>query len=90
MLERVQHTSTPYLLVIDFRQLFGKVLTVGSASVELKGFASFGAVLHTLVQFLEDGDVGFFEDGSPIKGTTTCGSGACVVHVVHAVTDPSE
>jgi hypothetical protein len=90
MLERIRHTSTPHFLTINLRQLFGKVLTISSTSVELEGFASFGAVLHTFVQFLEDGDICFFEDGCPVEGTTTSGGGACAVHVVHAITDLCE
>lgn len=88
MLER--HTSTPYFLAINFRQLFGEVLTIGSTSIELEGFASFGAILHTFVQFLEDGDICFFKDGSPVESTTTSGGGACAVHVVHTITDMSK
>ena len=90
MLERVRHTCTPYFLTINFCQLFCEVLTIGSTSVELEGFASFGAIFHTFVQFLKDGDVSFFEDGSPVESTTTSGGGACAVHIVHAITESSE
>ena len=90
MLEHVRHTSTPYFLIINFRQLFGEVVTISSTSVELEGLASFGAILYTFIQLLEDGEICFFEDGSPVKSTTTGGGGACAVHVVHAITDLSK
>ena len=90
MLECIRHTSTPHFLTINFCQLFGEVLTISSTSIELERFTSFGAVLHAFVQFLEDGDICFFEDGSPVKSTTTSGGGACAVHVVHAITDLCE
>lgn len=74
---------TPDLLLVDLLQLLGKVLTVSRATVELERLAGLSTVLNTLVELLENRDIGLLEDGCPIQGTTTSGGGACIVHVVH-------
>lgn len=75
----------PDLLVVDLLELPGEVLAVRSAAVPLEGLAGLGAVLHALVELLEDRDVGLLEYRGPVERATASSGGASVVHVVHAI-----
>jgi hypothetical protein len=75
--------SAPDLLIVDLLQLFGKVLAVSRATVELERLAGLGTVLNALIQLLEHGYVGLLEDRCPVERTAASGGRAGVVHVVH-------
>ena len=84
-MKRYGLTSPPDFLVINLLELLGKVLAVRGTAVEFQRFTSFSAVLDTLVELLEDGEVRLFEDGSPIERSATGSGRASIVHVVHTV-----
>ena len=84
-IKRCGLTSSPDLLVINLLEFLGEVLAVRCAAIELQGFTSLSAVLDTLIELLEDGEVRLFKDGGPVERPATGCGRAGIVHVVHTV-----